>query len=168
MINNPIKGEKQMKFLNNLVLMAALVLIPSLATADAMSHNTGAMSHSMVAVQGYDVVAYQTEGKPQQGNGNHVATHHGVTYIFKNEENKKKFEANPHKYVPAYGGYCAYGVAVGKKFVGDPNVWEVVDGKLYLNLDNKIQGIWAKDISGYIKTADVKWENIKNKRPEDL
>lgn len=157
-----------MKLLRNLVLMAALVLIPSMATAGAMSHDKGAMSNSMVAVQGYDVVSYQTEGKPLQGSGNFLATHHGVTYIFANEENKKKFEADPHKYVPAYGGYCAYGVAVGKKFVGDPKVWEVVDGKLYLNLDNKIQGIWAKDISGHVKTADMKWENIKNKSPEDL
>ena len=129
-----------MKFLKNLVLMAALVLIPSMAIA-------GAMPHSMVAVQGYDVVTYQTDGKPQQGNGNHLTTHKGVTYIFVNEANKKMFESNPDKYLPAYGGYCAYGVAVGKKFVGDPEIWEVVDGKLYLNLDNKIKGIWVKDIS---------------------
>ena len=150
-----------MNLVRSFVLMAALFLIPGLAFA-------GTTSHSMVAVQGYDVVSYQMDGKPQQGNGNHLATHHGVTYIFVNEANKKLFEANPHKYLPAYGGYCAYGVAVGKKFVGDPEVWEVVDGKLYLNLDNKIKGIWAKDISGHIKTADKKWTMIKNKNPEDL
>ena len=150
-----------MKFLKSIVLMAALFLIPGMAFA-------GTTSHSMVAVQGYDVVSYQVDGKPQQGNGNHLATHHGVSYIFVNEANKKMFESNPGKYVPVYGGYCAYGVAVGKKFVGDPEVWEVVDGRLYLNLDNKIKGIWAKDISGHIKTADQKWKMIKNKNPEDL
>ena len=150
-----------MKFLKNLVLMAALVLIPSLATA-------ATMPQSMVAVQGYDVVTYQTDGKPQQGNGNHLTTHHGVTYIFVNEANKKMFESNPNKYLPAYGGYCAYGVAVGKKFVGDPEIWEVVDGQLYLNLDNKIKGIWVKDISGHIKTADKNWKKIQHKNPEDL
>ena len=150
-----------MKLVRNFVLMAALLLIPGLVFA-------GTTSHSMVAVQGYDVVSYQMDGKPQQGNGNHLVTHNDVTYIFVNEANKKLFEANPHKYLPAYGGYCAYGVAVGKKFVGDPEVWEVVDGKLYLNLDNKIKGIWVKDISGHIKTADMKWQKIKNKNPEDL
>ncbi len=141
--------------------MTALFLIPGMALA-------GTTANSMVAVQGYDVVTYQTEGKPQQGNGNHLATYHGAAYIFVNEANKKMFEANPQKYLPAYGGYCAYGVAVGKKFVGDPEVWELVDGKLYLNLDHKIQGIWSKDIPGHIKTADMKWKKIKNKNPEDL
>jgi YHS domain-containing protein len=141
--------------------MAALFLIPSMAFA-------GTTSHSMVAVQGYDVVTYQIDGKPQQGNGNHLATYNGITYIFVNEANKKMFESNPDKYLPAYGGYCAYGVAVGKKFVGDPEVWEVVNGKLYLNLDNKIKGIWVKDISGHIKTANKNWKKIKHKNPEDL
>ncbi len=150
-----------MKFLRSFVLMAALFLVPGMAFA-------GTTSHSMVAVQGYDIVTYQTDGKPQQGNGNHLATYNGVTYIFVNEANKKMFESNPDKYLPAYGGYCAYGVAVGKKFVGDPEIWEVVDGKLYLNLDNKIKGIWVKDISGHIKTADKNWKKIKHKNPEDL
>ena len=150
-----------MKFVKSFVLMAALFLIPGMAFA-------GTPSHSMVAVQGYDVVSYQVDGKPQQGNGNHLATYDGATYIFVNEANKKMFESDPAKFVPVYGGYCAYGVAVGKKFVGDPEVWEVVNGKLYLNLDNKIKGIWAKDIPGHIKTANMKWKQIKNKNPEDL
>ncbi|MEE8206566.1 MAG: YHS domain-containing (seleno)protein [Nitrospinaceae bacterium] len=150
-----------MKLVRSFVLMAALFLIPGLAFA-------GTTLHSMVAVQGYDVVTYQTDGKPQQGNGNHLTTYNGVTYIFVNEANKKRFESNPEKYAPVYGGYCAYGVAVGKKFVGDPEIWEVVDGKLYLNLDNKIKGIWVKDISGHIKSADKNWKKIKHKNPEDL
>jgi YHS domain-containing protein len=114
------------------------------------SHNTSAVSNSLVGVQGYDLVSYLTNGKPMRGNGNHTVEHHGATYQFKNKENKEAFAKDPHKYLPAYGGYCAYGVAVGKKFVGDPHVWKIVDNKLYLNLDNKIQGIWNKDISGNI------------------
>lgn len=150
-----------MKLVRSFALMAVLFLIPGMAFA-------GTTPHSMVAVQGYDIVTYQTDGKPQQGNGNHLTTYNGVTYIFVNEANKKMFEFNPDKYLPAYGGYCAYGVAVGKKFVGDPEIWEVVDGKLYLNLDNKIKGIWVKDISGHIKTADKNWKKIKYKRPSEL
>ncbi|GJL77625.1 MAG: hypothetical protein NPINA01_06140 [Nitrospinaceae bacterium] len=126
------------------------------------------VTHSMLGVQGFDLVSYRNGEKPQRGNGNHVVEHHGVTYQFVNEANKDEFAKNPHKYLPAYGGYCAYGVAVGKKFVGDPDVWKIVDGTLYLNLDNKIQGIWNKDISGNIKKAEANWGQIKNKRASDL
>ena len=94
--------------------------VPASALADGPEHST-------VGVSGYDLVSYHTGEKPLRGNGNHLAVHDGVTYLFVNEENKEAFEANPQKYTPAYGGYCAYGVTVGKKFVGDPDVWEVVD-----------------------------------------
>jgi YHS domain-containing protein len=130
-------------------------------------HTTG-VANSIVGVQGYDLVSYRTSEKPLRGNGNHVVEHHGITYQFVNEENKETFAKDPHKYLPAYGGYCAYGVAVGKKFVGDPDVWKVLDGTLYLNLDNKIQGIWNKDISGNIQKAESNWVEIKNKKASDL
>lgn len=134
----------------------------------APSKHTTGVQNSIVGVQGYDLVSYRTSEKPLRGNGNHIAVHHGITYQFVNEENKNKFAADPHQYLPAYGGYCAYGVAVGKKFVGDPDVWKIVDNKLYLNLDNKIQGVWNKDISGNIKKAEAKWTKIKNKKASEL
>ncbi len=98
------------------------------------------VTHSTPGIGGYDPVAYFTEGTPQRGSGYHVADYKGVSYAFASEENKELFEANPRKYVPAYGGWCAYGVAVGKKFVADPQVWKIVNGTLYLNLDRDIQG----------------------------
>ena len=132
------------------------------------SDHTAGVANSIVGVQGYDLVSYRTGEKPQRGNGNHIVEHHGITYQFVNEKNKKKFAKNPHKYLPAYGGYCAYGVAVGKKFVGDPDVWKIVDSRLYLNLDTKIQGIWNKDISGNIVKAETNWPKIKGKKASDL
>jgi hypothetical protein len=78
------------------------------------------------------------------------------------------FEAKPEKYMPAYGGYCAYGVAVGKKFVVDPEAWKIVDGNLYLNLDRDIQKKWLKDVPGYIKKAEANWPKIKDKPASDL
>ena len=78
------------------------------------------------------------------------------------------FKSNPEKYVPAYNGYCAFGVSVGKKFIGDPEVWRVVDGKTYLNLDAGIQSEWVKDVPGRIKTANGKWADIKNADPASL
>ena len=126
------------------------------------------VAHSTTGINGYDAVAYFTEGKPIRGNGHHVAVFDGVTYLFASEDNKRKFEANPEKYIPAYGGYCAYGVSVEKKFVGDPEVWKIVDGKLYLNLDPNIQSQWEKDVPGHIRKANDNWPRIKNTSPSDL
>ena len=85
-----------------------------------------------------------------------------------NEENQKAFQQNPSKYLPAYGGYCAYGVAVGKKFVGDPEVWEIVDDRLYLNLNPDIQNKWKESTSDHIVQADQNWPGIKDKAPAEL
>ena len=121
-----------------------------------------------VGVEGYDLVTYQISKRPLRGNGNYVVDYKGTTYLFTSENNMEAFKKNPEKYLPAYGGWCAYGVAVGKKFTADPEVWELVDGKLYLNLDNGIKNIWSKDISGNIKKADINWPNIKDKSPAEL
>lgn len=141
-------------------LFAALLVSPQLAAA--------ADNNSIVGAQGYDLVSYHINKKPLPGNGNHVVGYKGVNYLFSSDENKKTFEKNPEKYLPAYGGYCAYGVAVGKKFIADPNVWEIVDGKLYLNLDNTIKGLWVKDISGNIQKANTNWPQIHDKPAASL
>ena len=121
-----------------------------------------------VGVNGYDLVSYYTEKRPLRGNGNYVAVNDGVTYLFSSEENKQAFEKNPEKYLPAYGGWCAFGVSVGKKFSADPEVWEIVDGKLYMNLDPSIKIMWREDIPGNIKKADKNWPKIKDKAPSEL
>ena len=123
---------------------------------------------STTAVEGYDLVSYQTGKRPLRGNGHYVSIVDGVTYLFVDEENKVAFDANPKKYLPAYGGYCAFGVSVGKKFVGDPEVWRLVGGRLYLNLDENVQAEWLKDVPGRIKTADGNWPRIKDRAPAEL
>ena len=153
-----------MRFANKFFI-AIMVFVASVASASVFA---GEYSHSTPGISGYDPVAYFTDGKPMRGSGYHVTVHDGVTYAFTTEEHKKVFEANPQKYLPAYGGYCAYGVAVGKKFVVDPEAWKIVDGTLYLNLDKDIQRKWAKDIPGYIKKAEANWPKIKDKAPGDL
>jgi YHS domain-containing protein len=149
------------------LLFASIVNNAQAVKMNPAGHTTG-IANSIVGVQGYDLVSYRTGEKPQRGNGNHIVEHHGVTYQFVNEENKESFAQDPHKYLPAYGGYCAYGVAVGKKFVGDPEVWKILNSRLYLNLDDKIQGIWKNDISGNIKKAEANWPKIKDKKASDL
>lgn len=147
----------------------ALLVAPSLAQADGHGADTPPASVDTVALQGYDVVSYfKGDGVPIKGSGNNVAYHDNVTYLFKSGANKKAFEKNPEKYLPAYGGYCAFGVSKGKKFVSDPLAYRIVDGKLYLNLDAKVQKIWVKDIPGNISVADENWTDIKGKHAADL
>lgn len=146
-------------------IIAAIGLFVSMASAPAFAED---YSHSTPGISGYDPVAYFTDSKAVRGSGYHIAVVDGVTYAFANAEHQKMFEGNPQKYLPAYGGYCAYGLGVGKKFVADPEVWKIVDGKLYLNLDKGIQQKWEKDISGYIKKGDANWAVMKDKKASDL
>ncbi len=146
-------------------LIGGVLLIAGLAAMPAFA---GDVTHSTPGLSGYDPVAYFTDGKPVRGSGYHVAIHDGVTYAFASADHKKLFLANPAQYLPAYGGYCAYGVAVGKKFVADPERWKVVDGVLYLNLDKGIQEKWQKDIPGYIKKSNANWADIKDTSPDAL
>ena len=147
------------------IMLAIFVVTVSLWAANSFAGN---VEYSTTGVLGYDLVSYHTEGKPVRGDGNNLVVVDGVTYLFANEENKNAFEKNTEKYLPAYGGYCAFGVSVNKKFVGDPEVWKIVDGTLYLNLDRNIQKIWFEDIPGNIIKAEQNWPNIKDKAPADL
>lgn len=144
-----------------IVFVCLFIGLPDWASAASPEDST-------VGVGGYDPVAYFKDGKAMKGSGWHVAHYQGVTYVFANKKNRKMFEAEPDKYLPAYGGYCAYGVAVGKKFVADPEVWKIVDGALYLNLDKDIQSKWNKDVPGFIKKADSNWMKIRDKAAADL
>ncbi|MEQ8823169.1 MAG: YHS domain-containing (seleno)protein [Filomicrobium sp.] len=121
-----------------------------------------------LAVHGFDVVAYFSKGKPVQGDAKFAVVHKEATYRFASQDNLDTFKANPAKYEPAYGGYCAYGVAVGAKFDGDPRFWKIVDGKLYLNLSSDIQQAWNKDISGNIKMAEANWPKLADKLPSEI
>lgn len=121
-----------------------------------------------LAVHGFDVVAFHTAGKPVQGEASHAVVHKDATYRFSSAENLAKFKANPAKYEPAYGGYCAYGVSVGAKFDGDPRFWKIVDGKLYLNLSAEVQQAWNKDIPGAITKADANWPKLAGKLPSEI
>ncbi len=143
------------------IVIAALAFTSLAAKADPVQQN-------VVGAGGYDLTSYFTQEKPQRGNGHHVAVVNGVSYVFASDANKKMFEANPEKYLPQYGGYCAFGASIGKKFIADPDVYDIVDGKLYMNLDTKIRGLWSADIPGRIKAADANWKTIATKAPSEL
>ena len=121
-----------------------------------------------LAIQGYDPVAYHTMGKPTKGDFQITSTYKDATYRFASEENKAKFDADPAAYAPQYGGYCAFGTAMGFKFDGDPTVWKIVDGELFLNLAPAVQARWEKDVPGFIEQADANWVEIVDKTPAEL
>jgi hypothetical protein len=151
----------------------ALVFLAAAATA-AVAGNQQDVSAGLtlagapLAIHGYDPVAFHTEGEARLGSAKFAAVHDGAAFRFVSEANQKLFEKNPQKYAPAFGGYCAYGVALGAKFDGDPRVFEIVDGTLYFNLDPDIQKKWSEDIPGNVKKAEANWKKIRDTAPADL
>ncbi len=112
-----------------------------------------------LAVSGFDVVSYFTDdGVPVEGNEELTVRYNGYDYRFANEDNANAFIEDPAKYAPAYGGYCAWAIGANDALApGDPQVYEIVDGKLYLNFSKDVQGRWEKDIPGFIAKGDVNY-----------
>lgn len=113
-----------------------------------------------VAIRGYDPVAYFTDGKPVSGKDEFTTEWMGAKWKFASQDHLDKFKADPAKYAPQYGGYCAYGVAQGHAVKIEPDQFTIVSGKLYLNYDADINKKWRADEAGYIKTADGKFAGV--------
>ena len=156
--------------LHTLILAAAMLsagqvmpAVPAFAAGYELN-----LEESGLAIHGYDPVAYFIDGKAVEGKADVTAEHNGATYRFATAEHRSQFLADPEKYLPQYGGYCAYGTSVGKKFNGDPTAWRIVDGKLYLNLSADVQRKWLEDVPGRISEADKNWPNIADQSPESV
>lgn len=113
-----------------------------------------------VALRGYDPVAYFTDNKPVKGTVEHTAEYKGSTFHFASRMNRDAFIADPAKYAPQYGGFCAFGLAGGYKAATDPAAYTVVDGKLYLNYNRDVQKMWSADVPGFIGKADKNWPAV--------
>ncbi len=146
---------------------AAIALTLSLPLSAAWSAEEVNIQNGY-AVHGYDVVAYFTEGEPTLGVDEFQTEYDGATFRFASADHLAAFEADPEAYVPAYGGFCAFGTAMGRKFDGDPQVWKIVDGKLYLNVNQSVQERWEGDIPGFVRGADNNWQVIQAVADKDL
>lgn len=113
----------------------------------------------VLAVSGYDTVSYFVgDGVPVKGSEDHVVRYQGYEYRFANAENAATFAENPDQYAPQYGGYCAWAIGANDALApGDPEVYEIVDGKLYLNFNEQVQTNWQKDIPGFVAKADTNY-----------
>lgn len=121
-----------------------------------------------LALRGHDPVAYFTAAKPTPGSADYTASANGATYRFATPGNRDRFLQDPARYLPAYGGFCSYGVTFRVKVSGDPIAWKIVDGVLYINSSLESRAIWSRDIPGYIRKADGIWPEIRDIDPKAL
>ena len=117
-----------------------------------------------VALQGYDPVAYFKDGKPVEGLPANSTTWQGATYHFASVQNRDAFRADPERYAPQFGGYCAFAVSRGTTANGDPHQWAIVDDRLFLNNNAFAMTLWNRDRPGNIKAGVENWPLIA-KRP---
>lgn len=139
-------------------LMAALLT----AAEPVKPVNTG---RGNLAIHGYDPVAYFDEGRPIKGSAEFSHSWMGATWRFASAAHRDQFAAKPDAFAPRYGGYCAWAVSKGYTANGDPEAWKIVDGKLYLNYNLKVQKDWEQDVAKRIESANANWPRIHRAAP---
>lgn len=116
-----------------------------------------------IAIRGYDPVAYFRDGGPRLGKPEFSVRHGDATWRFASAEHKTLFEADPARYMPAYGGFCAYGTSRGYLVKVEPEAWSIVDGRLYLNYDLGVRQTWLGRTKTNIARADGNWPRLMAK-----
>ena len=146
-----------------ILLMTGVFIFNASIPALAASQSEIYKNWRGLAIKGYDPVAYHTKGEPMKGSRNYEYNWKDATWRFSEKEHLELFKANPEKYAPRYGGYCAWAVSRGYTASVDPeNAWTIVDGKLYLNYNVEVKNDWEKDIPGNISKADANWPAVLN------
>lgn len=155
--------------------MARATAIAAALSLTGMAHAYDENSTSEVnvdgkglALKGYDPVSYFASSGPVLGKEKYTAQHAGANYRFATAANRDTFVSNPGKYAPAYGGFCAMGVALEKKLDVDPKAWRVVDGRLYLNVSKDVQKRWLDDVPGNLRQAELNWPRLRTLAPKGL
>jgi YHS domain-containing protein len=141
-----------------ITLIAAFWLLASMAWAAEPPVYTGLLSNT--GAGGYDTVSYFTQGKPVKGSPRYTAEYQGATWRFANAENLAQFNANPEKFAPAYGGYCAWAVSQGYLAKGDPQHWSIRGGRLFLNYNQSVQTSWLANTDQLMREADANWPAV--------
>ena len=117
--------------------------------------------HGKVALQGYDPVAFHTIGMAVKGDPAILAEYRSYKYLFTSEANKGMFEKEAERYLPAYGGFCAFGVSLGVLFPVEIDTWEIIDGRLVLQFNHIFKQKFKEDQDGNIRKADDNWKKIE-------
>ena len=141
--------------------LATLLVAIIVSTGSALAIDP-VFSDGGTAIRGYDPVAYFTEGKPVEGSAKHAVDYRGAKWHFASTEHRALFAADPEKYAPQFGGYCAWAVANNYTASIDPHAWTIKDGKLYLNFSKFVRARWAIDKSGNIAKGNVNWPGLRD------
>ena len=146
------------------ILQTALVVLFLSTIPTAFAKTLVNVDKNGVGIKGHDPVAYFTDGKAEKGSAQFQSTYNGVTYNFASAENKAAFDANPAKYEPQFGGFCAYAVSRGYTASIDPNAFQIVNGRLLLQYSIKVRTDFNKDTEGNLKKADANWPSLVEKK----
>ncbi|MEQ8744102.1 YHS domain-containing (seleno)protein [Parasphingorhabdus sp.] len=148
--------------------LAAFTFSPAHA-ADEYNVSAGmTAANAPLGLHGVDPVAFISTGNRIEGAAKYAAVQDGVAYYFSSEANLAAFKANPARYMPQNGGFCTFGVSVGKKFDGDPRWADVRHGKLYVFLSEEIFNAYQKDPEGAIAKAEANWKKIRHTAAREL
>jgi len=148
---------KSLRSLVNFLLLVSLFSASNVALALDPVY-TGFFSNN--AIKGYDTVAYFTENQAVEGDQQFSTEYQGATWLFSSQENLDLFVANPEKYAPQYGGYCAYAVSKNQTASIKPELFTIEDGKLYLNYNASINEKWRANREEFINDADKNWPGL--------
>lgn len=145
--------------INRRIFLAAIPAVAVFSTP-AFAAKPAVFASGGIAINGYDPVAYFTEGKAVAGDPAITSDWNGVLLQFASAANKATYDADPETYAPQYGGYCAFAVSKGATAPTDPEAWTIHDGKLYLNFSIGVRATWRKDIPGNVAKADANWPKV--------
>ena len=163
MVTIKIKHILKMKKGTQFLIIVGLITL--MIEANAQTKLTF-VNDNNVALRGYDVVNYFTENAAREGSAEHAVKHDGTTYYFATEEHKNLFNADPDKFLPAYGGYCAFAMGMNNATVpSNPGTYKIVDGKLYVFFNDLYEGEkfntllpWNEDEANIKNMADTNWQ----------
>jgi hypothetical protein len=141
----------------SLGLFLALAAAPTIAAEPAPPVHATAEG---IAIGGYDPVAYFTDGRPVLGSASFEHRWNGATWRFASAAARDRFAADPDAYAPRFGGYCAWAISQNYVAPGDPNVWRIVDGRLYFNFNERARELWEADRPAAIARGNANWPSV--------
>jgi YHS domain-containing protein len=155
---NPSSKQESKMDRRVFLTVASVLLASTQVLASAPEISTEQMAG--IGAGGYDPVSYLDPAGPKMGDAKNSLDWKGASWHFANAANLATFKANPEKYAPQYGGYCAYAVSKGATAPGDPKVFTIVEGKVYFNFSKEVKMEWKKDVPGNISLANGNWPKV--------